>query len=153
LPGFLTPGTPTGHCINLLNKLILWFSKPVRKASVCRWQSAVEAQGGPFRHKTDTWHVTAVLWRWDWWTGSSGTDEHSYWTIPSHAGTTEQLYTPSPGDKAVMQTTITYPKNNNTYSNKKNCSFCYIIFYYFRYMSVLEDTMNLPMCALSLVII
>ena len=89
------------------------------------------------------------MWRWDWWTGSSRTEEHSFWTIPSHAGTIEQLYTSSPGDKAVRQTTINYPKSNVTHSNEK-VTFCYITFYYFRYMAKLEDTLNLPLFGLFL---
>ena len=103
LPDNLIPGTPTGHGNNLLRKPIFWLSQPVRYASVCRLQSAGEAQVGAVRHQTDTWHIPAGLWRWDWWTGSSRTEEHSFWTILSHAGTTEQLYTSSPGDNAVRQ--------------------------------------------------
>jgi len=115
----LNLGTLTGHGNNLLSKYIFWLSKPLRYASVCRLQSAGEAQGGAVRHQTDTWHITAGLWSWDWWTGSSRT-EQSFWTIPSHTGTTEQLYTSSPGDKAVRLTTLSLPTNNVTLSNKKN---------------------------------
>jgi len=119
LPNLLYPGTPTGHGHNLLNKLIFWLSKPVRYASVCRWQSAREVKGGPFRRQADTWQIAAGLWRWDWWTGSSRTEEHSVWTIPSHAETNEQLCTSSPGNKAVRQTTLSLPRNNATLSNEK----------------------------------
>jgi len=96
-----------GHGNNFHGKHILWLSKSVRYASVCRRQSAGEAQGGPFRHQTDTRHIAGGMWRWDWWTGNSRTEEHSFWTIPSHAETTEQLHTPSSGDKAVRLTMIT----------------------------------------------
>jgi hypothetical protein len=100
-PNLLNPGTPTGRGSNLLSKRIFWLSKPVRYASECRLQSAGEAKGGAVGHQTDTWHITAGLWKWYWWMGSSRTEEHSFWTIPLHAGTTEQLYTSLPGDKAV----------------------------------------------------
>ena len=149
MPDFLNPGTPTGHGNNLRSMRIFWLYKPLRYASVCRRQSAGEVQGVSFKHQTDTRHITAGLWRWDWWTGSSRTEEHSFWRIPSHAGTTGQLYTSSPADKAVKQTTISQPTNNITYSNEKR-AFCYIMIYYFRYMALLEDTINLPLCGLFL---
>jgi hypothetical protein len=147
---FLNPSIPAGHYINRHNQPVFCLSKSVRNASVCRWQSAGEAQSDTCGHQTDTWHITAGLWRWDWRTGSSGTEEHSFWTIPSHAGKTEQLYTSSPGYKAVREKKTSCPTNNVTNSNKQNCAFWYIIFYYFRYMAVLEDTINLPMCGLFL---
>jgi hypothetical protein len=123
LQELLNSGTPTGRGNNLRSKRIFWLSKPVRYASVCRRQSAGEAQGGAVRHQTDIRRTTAGLWRCDWWTGSSRADEYSYWTIPSHPRTTEQLYTPSPGDNAVRQATIAYLKNNVTDYNKKSLGF------------------------------
>ena len=63
LPTVLNPGTPTGHGNNLNDNLILWLSKPVRYASVCRLQSAGEAQNCPVGYQTDTCHITAGLWR------------------------------------------------------------------------------------------
>jgi hypothetical protein len=35
----------------------------------------------------------------------------------------------------------------------KKCAFCYIISHHFRNMAVLEDTINLPLCGLILVIL
>jgi hypothetical protein len=34
----------------------------------------------------------------------------------------------------------------------KKVTFCYIIFHYFRFMAILEDTVNLPLCGLFLAI-
>jgi len=59
----LNPSTPTGHGNDLHGKLIHWPSELVRYTSVCRRQSAGEAQGGAVRHQTDTWHIAAGLWR------------------------------------------------------------------------------------------
>ena len=35
----------------------------------------------------------------------------------------------------------------------KKCAFCYIIISYFRYMALLEDTVNLPLCGLFLLLL
>ena len=50
-------------------------------------------------------------------------DRTLFLKIPSHAGTTEQLYTSSPGDKAVRQTTINLSKSIVTHSNEKKSHF------------------------------
>ena len=68
---------------------IRWPPQSVHYASVCRLQSAGEAQTGPVGYQTDTRHIRASLRGRDRSTGNRGTKEHTFTTVPSHAGTLE----------------------------------------------------------------
>jgi hypothetical protein len=133
---------------------MLRLPRPVRYVSVCSLQSVGTSQAGLAGYTADSCQITTNLPGRSWTRGEGWPESLLWRTVLWYAGTTEQLYTSPSGNKAVRLNNVRrellllmWIWNLIAEAN--------ILFsvWMCRYMAALEDTLNIGICGLFLLML